>query len=80
MTGEGWSEIMHNYGKTSTFFGEFMKDPCVASFDVSNEEVETLLKERCLIEFPKECGAPLMSSVFFISFTMVRSICNVGRH
>ncbi|CAD7929325.1 unnamed protein product [Amoebophrya sp. A120] len=71
MTGEAWNELMHDLGRTADEFGRWDGSPCVGDFDVPTEDAYDLLNGKCLIDNPIQCGAPAMSYIYWVTYTML---------
>lgn len=69
MTGEGWNELMHSLSRNEVFFTQLLQDTCYdrSLMDV-NQESWKVLKAKCLIDRPNECGTAA-AYVYFIAYT-----------
>jgi hypothetical protein len=70
-TGEAFNSLMHNLSKNAEFFTQVLHDPCYpAGLVESTEETWPILKAKCLIDYPNQCGTDL-SYVYFITYLWV---------
>merc|ERR1712196_406290 len=62
---------MHDMARSSEAFGRYDGIPCVGSMSISSGEVFDLLDERCLLDYPIQCGDSVMSYIYFISYMLI---------
>lgn len=73
MTGEGWTELMHAYGKSKWFFESALEQHCEESMVIVTAAQYYYYEKLGLIDAPIECGDYLLSMVFFMSYTLAVS-------
>lgn len=70
MTGEGFNELMHSFSKDEVWFMQVEEDPCYSS-DLHDVTADTydLLKDKCLIDEPNQCGKSNFAYIYFVVYT-----------
>lgn len=69
MTGEGWNNIMHAYGKDKYFFESILELKCEGMVIINKEDYDAY-ENLGQIENPIECGNQVISFLYFGSFTL----------
>jgi hypothetical protein len=70
MTGEGFNELMHSFSKDEVWFVTMEDGPCYSS-DLHDVTAETydILKDKCLIDEPNQCGKSNFAYIYFVTYT-----------
>eukprot|EP00746_Dinoflagellata_sp_MGD_P168034 gnl/MRDRNA2_/MRDRNA2_99120_c0_seq1.p1 gnl/MRDRNA2_/MRDRNA2_99120_c0~~gnl/MRDRNA2_/MRDRNA2_99120_c0_seq1.p1 ORF type:complete len:1018 (-),score=164.15 gnl/MRDRNA2_/MRDRNA2_99120_c0_seq1:46-2886(-) len=72
MTGEGFNELMHSFSKNELWFVTMEDEggPCYSSelHDVTAESYD-ILKDKCLIDEPNQCGKSNFAYIYFVTYT-----------
>jgi len=70
MTGEAWNDLMHDLARDKWFFEAVMNLTCVDNMIITEDNYMDY-KEKGWIDTPIECGNPLVSYTYWISFCTI---------